>query len=816
MSTLARSVRVDVKLKYSLFLFVFFLLLSVGRFSMAVNPSTIIGTAQLGCDGVLIPCTPLNVDVNLDSTINCPTCGVAIYQTTVTGKIFNFQLGGTAPIDLGTAPGGPLQHDGAGKIYGQIWTINGGLLSFGTSPANSTLSFTPSGSDAQLSGTAWSTVKGLVSFNCAADPTFPPTSCLNGATVTTNWKMPSGGGGGGCSSVAGECGSAGAPLASFAEAPATNLCSDSSIPAVSPSDGNWTWTCLGSCNGESASCSAIKEAAPFDFSIIPAQDSVSVSQGDSAIIGINVNLVSGTAENVILSVSTTEPTITFLFSPTSCTPTCSPSPQLTIQTTDQTSEADYTITVTGSGGSITKTSNFILHVSILPLFEVTIIQKVPPETTLPEGEGELPPEEELSAPTGLEVIGGGEGEVGGVGGEGGENIPPEEELLTPTGLEVADGEGDGGETTTTNPLLTTEIIQNISDFVGGILGKQASAGVASLLNGVSDGLLTISDFFQNNIVKNILNIITPLGVATGALTGAIAALFLNPMAIKDMLLLPVRTWGSLLTFLGIKKRAHIWGVVYDSVTKQPLDPAVVLLLDQKGNDVTDAITDLDGRYGFLVGPGIYTLAANKTDYKYPSDKLKGRHFDELYQDLYFGEQIEVKESGGVIAKNIPLDPLKFNWNEFAKNEQKLMKFYSRRDLWFARVSNAFYIIGFIVAIIAMVSVPRPFNFIIVGLYLLIYLLRRTHVLKPKPHGVLIDKQTKLPIPFAIIRVFSAVTNTQIIQKVTNKIGKYLILVPNGNYYVKVDKKNLDESYTTIHQSEVFEVKKGAINKVIKL
>jgi len=145
-----------------------------------------------------------------------------------------------------------------------------------------------------------------------------------------------------------------------------------------------------------------------------------------------------------------------------------------------------------------------------------------------------------------------------------------------------------------------------------------------------------------------------------------------------------------------------------------------------------------------------------------------------------------------------------------------MKFYSRRDLWIARISNAFYIIGFIVAIIAMVSVPRPFNFIIVGFYLLVYLLRRTHVLKPKPHGVLIDKQTKLPIPFAIIRVFSAVTNTQIIQKVTNKIGKYLILVPNGNYYIKIDKKNLDGSYTTIHQSEVFEVKKGAVDRRIEV
>jgi hypothetical protein len=55
---------------------------------------------------------------------------------------------------------------------------------------------------------------------------------------------------------------------------------------------------------------------------------------------------------------------------------------------------------------------------------------------------------------------------------------------------------------------------------------------------------------------------------------------------------------------GLKKKAPPWGVVYDSVTKRPLDPAYVVLKNLQGKQIASAITDLDGRYGFLVEPGV--------------------------------------------------------------------------------------------------------------------------------------------------------------------------------------------------------------------
>ena len=78
-------------------------------------------------------------------------------------------------------------------------------------------------------------------------------------------------------------------------------------------------------------------------------------------------------------------------------------------------------------------------------------------------------------------------------------------------------------------------------------------------------------------------------------------------------------------------------------------------------------------------------------------------------------------------------------------------------------------------------------------------------------GTLTEKDGD-PFSFAIVRVFSSDLNVEITHKVANKIGQYYCLVPKGNYYIKIEKKNNDESYSLIHTSEVFAAENGIINK----
>jgi len=287
-------------------------------------------------------------------------------------------------------------------------------------------------------------------------------------------------------------------------------------------------------------------------------------------------------------------------------------------------------------------------------------------------------------------------------------------------------------------------------------------------------------------------------------------------SLSELLLVLLRFLGFILTAFGFKKRVSPWGVVYDSVTKQPLDPAYVVLKNLQGVEVSSAITDLDGRYGFLVDPGVYNMSVSKTNYAFPSHKLAGKISDELYSDLYFGENIEVKSKGEVIVKNIPLDPLKFDWNEFTKKSKKLMRFYSKWDIWTRRIYDLLYIVGFVVAIISYVFAPYPYNTIIMLLYLVL-LLFRAFGLKPKAYGYIIDKTTGAPLSFAIIRILVPDLGVEIASKSADRYGKYYCLVPPGKYIVKIEKKNDDGSYSLFYTSGIMDTsKKGIINKIFKI
>ncbi len=384
-----------------------------------------------------------------------------------------------------------------------------------------------------------------------------------------------------------------------------------------------------------------------------------------------------------------------------------------------------------------------------------------------------------------------------------------------------------------NPITT--VFSNFSQIVSqgyeGILGITREIGgnayqivtkaVEILSNGVSEVVANSVQLAGIAIeeTKKVIN--TPQGaIATKTVStvGATVTVIATSSSVAtylpsfyDITLSLTRLLGSILTALGIRKRNLPWGIVYDSVTKQPLDPAYVTLSSLGGKEVASAITDIDGRYGFLVAPGSYLISAKKTNYEFPSKKISGKIEDGFYGSLYFGEQIEIKERGETIAKNIPLDPIHFDWNEFAKKNKTFMKFYSRWDLLLGKIYDASFIVGFLVSLIAFFLAPHPYNTIIVIVYLVLLLLR-TLGLKPRPAGYVFDKATGVPLSFAVIRIVGATSHVEISHKIADKYGRYYCLVPRGKYYVKIEKKNSDGSYSLIHTSSIIDAQKNGIIK----
>jgi hypothetical protein len=303
--------------------------------------------------------------------------------------------------------------------------------------------------------------------------------------------------------------------------------------------------------------------------------------------------------------------------------------------------------------------------------------------------------------------------------------------------------------------------------------------------------------------------VTTVGVAGGG-TAIVSSITGSLMSFSEFFLGFFRLWSIFLSALGLRKRREPWGTVYDSVTKQPLDPAYVVLLDKNNKEVATSITDLDGRFGFLAPPGIYHIVVKKTNYIAPSLHLHAKERDEVYDNLYFGEEIELVSSK-ILSKNIPMDPQGFDWNEFAKRDRNIMKFHSPRKKIFAQISSALFIVGLLFAVGLLIVKPDVYNIAILVLYVVLSILRFVKF-KPKSFGTIRDKSNGFPLSFAIVRVYLKSTGREIFHRVANEYGHYYCLLAKGDYYITIEKKNADESYTKVYTSDVISVKRGIINQ----
>ena len=197
----------------------------------------------------------------------------------------------------------------------------------------------------------------------------------------------------------------------------------------------------------------------------------------------------------------------------------------------------------------------------------------------------------------------------------------------------------------------------------------------------------------------------------------------------------------------------------------------------------------------------------------PSVKLHGKKSDEVYDNLYFGETFNVGDEK-VVNKNIPMDAEHFDWNEFTKRQNKMIGGHSIFGRVFAKVSNILFYIGLIFSIGLLFIKPDIFNIVILFVYAFLLVLRKVHR-KAKSYGTILDKKTGKPIPFAIVRVFmqGVVGEKEMFHRASDQFGHYYCLLSKkGKYYITIDKKNEDGSYTNIYKSDILKTEKGILKE----
>jgi hypothetical protein len=318
-----------------------------------------------------------------------------------------------------------------------------------------------------------------------------------------------------------------------------------------------------------------------------------------------------------------------------------------------------------------------------------------------------------------------------------------------------------------------EIAQNteasVADRAAAILeglGKNAQ-------NLTADAVDRLVEAAQNELVKEqVTNYVAPTATAAAianAVTVASAIPYLN--FVFSFLAHP-------LLLIARRKRKQ-WGVVYNSLTKLPVDLAIVRLIDTDTKRIVrSAVTDRDGRYFFIVDEGNYLVSVVKPGFSFPSVYSKDLKVDARYADVYHGESIEAKKDDS-IAVNVPLDP---------PTEEK-----APLRVMLEGVARRLQKSAGLLAILAMGIVTAfnqtPLMFGLLGANVLMYMFfhRLAIPRRPKNWGVVYDEHTERPLSSVVVRIFETKFNKLLETQVTDMRGRYAFLVGDNVYYVTYEK-----------------------------
>ncbi len=330
------------------------------------------------------------------------------------------------------------------------------------------------------------------------------------------------------------------------------------------------------------------------------------------------------------------------------------------------------------------------------------------------------------------------------------------------------------KTTLPFPLATENVLRNDVKLIKLPPKDDVIANVSFAAKIAADA---VADFAGNAYVKqNAQDIAAP--AATVATVANVAAAGVATATVVPYLLY---LWSLLAHpfMLIARRRRKQWGVVYNSLSKLPIDLAIVRLLDAKtGRVVRSAVTDKDGRYFFIVQAGTYKMIAVKTSYVFPSDVLRGMKEDAKFIDLYHGEIIEVTKETTITA-NVPLDPVSVE-----KTPRRILLEGIAR-----RLQKSLGVITILAMAVATALSPTPTMFAMFGANVIMYLLfRRLSITrKPKNWGIVYDDKSKKPLSNVVARIFDTRFNKLLETQVTDVRGRYAFLVGQNTYYVTFEK-----------------------------
>jgi hypothetical protein len=233
--------------------------------------------------------------------------------------------------------------------------------------------------------------------------------------------------------------------------------------------------------------------------------------------------------------------------------------------------------------------------------------------------------------------------------------------------------------------------------------------------------------------------------------------------------------------VGLKKKARVWGTVYDTHTKRPVPLAKTELLDAAGRVLETRYADRDGRYGFLLSPSQLhgeehvqvSIRAEKPGYRFPSQRTGPGTDYFVYDRLYQGGAITVRPDS-VLNFNIPVDPVG------SAVRAGLSGFgFSLTGPLANRLLNIGFYAGLALVPLNLYLQPNAKNLIILIVFFAANLFRL--LAHYRPYGRTVDAATGEPMPFALI-VLNELDGRRAAFAVSDEYGRYILSAEKEHEY----------------------------------
>lgn len=306
---------------------------------------------------------------------------------------------------------------------------------------------------------------------------------------------------------------------------------------------------------------------------------------------------------------------------------------------------------------------------------------------------------------------------------------------------------------------------------------------STILQSITETVAVVSDFLKETRsypeVQAAVDVAIPVAVVGVAATAAVLTSSFSLLSYLQFI------FTSPILFIARRKR-KAFGVVYNAITKMPIDLATVRLYELTTNRlVTSMVTDIHGRYLFVTNPGEYRIVVAKQGLVFPSIYLEGAKDDGAYLDVYTGQSIQVTQRDATIAANIPMDV-----QEAAP--QATVSLLRRRLLH--RVQMIFSFSGVFLSLLVWIFSPSMFSFVLAIVQLVVFLLflRLARSKKPQGWGVVYDAKTRHPVGNAIVRLFEPKYNKLVESALTDSLGRYSFLVGPNEYFVSTSHEGYED------------------------